>query len=75
MNHNPTTVYPNVDAASIKWHKPSTNDALSIKSLSKKTLDVLYNKNLSDAYCRGYAKSILHAIQNLAESAEDKEQM
>jgi len=69
MNVIPTTSYPDVDAAAIDWSAQAPRfpdwQTEQIHNLSKLALDVLYSTDLSDAYKRGYSKTIFHTIQNL----------
>lgn len=70
MNFASPVSYPDVDSAAFDWSavKPQFADwqTEQIHNLSKMALDVLYSSDKSDAYKRGYCKTILHAINNLA---------
>lgn len=69
MNVASSVSYPDVDAAAIDWSAQAPRfpdwQTEQIHNLSKLALDVLYSTDLSDAYKRGYSKTIFHTIQNL----------
>ena len=79
MNTNSSVSYPDVDAAAVDWSAMAPRFAewqdQHVYNLATKALDIL-NSDYTDAYKRGYSKTIFHTIRNIVCSkAQDKKQM